>query len=149
MDLNRVLSGEPCFLVFNHWSSHLPFHLGDIGFCHSRIRVLWTLLMWRAPPVDYWKRCLKNITLNCESGQKIIMLVKFNWLTRHVFVKCECPQWQQISKYGKIFKSHILTLPQPLGACDVSEVWGTHIWTYSSSLVTVITAQTLNIALCL
>ena len=40
-------------------------------------------------------------------------------------------------KYGKISKSKILT-PAPIpGACDVSEMWATLIWTYSPSLVTV------------
>ena len=51
------------------------------------------------------------------------------------------------SNMAKISKSYILTPPRPPGACDVSEVWGTHKWTYSPSWVTVsnsIITQTLN-----
>ena len=40
-------------------------------------------------------------------------------------------------KYGKnLYVLHFDPAPPP-GACDVSEVWGTHRWTYSPSLVTV------------
>ena len=39
-------------------------------------------------------------------------------------------------KYGKNQVLHFDPAP-PTGACDVSEVWETHRWTYSPSLVTV------------
>ena len=55
---------------------------------------------------------------------------------RHVFVKHWCPRRQQSQNMAKI--SVLQFGPaQPPGACDVSEVWGTHRWTYSLSLVTV------------
>ena len=51
------------------------------------------------------------------------------------------------SKYGKnLWSPTVWPRPNP---CDVSEVWRTHNWTYSPSLVTIcIITQTSNIALC-
>ena len=40
------------------------------------------------------------------------------------------------SKYGKNLYVQHFDLTPPQGACDVSEVWGTHRWSYSPSLVT-------------
>ena len=71
---------------------------------------------------------------------------EINSKTRHVFVKHGCPRRQQSQNMAKISKSYILTQPHPPGACHVSEVWGTHRWTYSSSLVTS-SSPKLNIAL--
>ena len=60
-------------------------------------------------------------------------------LTRqsHVFVKHGCPQWQQSHNMAKISKSYILIPTPPPGACDITDVWGTHRYTYSPSSVTV------------
>ena len=46
------------------------------------------------------------------------------------------------SKYGKIYRSQILTLlHHPPGALDIREVWAIFRWTYSPSLVTVLPAS--------
>ena len=55
---------------------------------------------------------------------------------RHVFVKHRCLQQQQSQNMVKNLQVLHFDLPNP-GTCDVSEVWGTHIWTYSPILVTV------------
>ena len=53
--------------------------------------------------------------------------------TRHVFCETQMTLAAPKSTYGK----NVLCFDPipPSGACDVSEVWGTHRWTYSTSLV--------------
>ena len=70
-----------------------------------------------------------NITCNVDFRA-------FLAITRHVFVKHWCPRRQQVEIWKKSLSPIFWPLPTP-GACDVSEVWGTHRWTYSLSLVTV------------
>ena len=57
-----------------------------------------------------------------------------------------CP-WQQKSQYkAKISVPYIFILPTP-GAGEVSEGWKTHRWTYSPSLVTLLSSKLSDFAL--
>ena len=67
----------------------------------------------------------------------ICLVLKILDKNRHAFVKHGCPRRQQSQNMAKLCISYILIPPHPTpGACDVSEVWGNHRWTYSPSLVT-------------
>ena len=59
------------------------------------------------------------------------------------------PNGNKLNTYGKILKVLHFDPAPPPGACDVSEVWVTHRWTYSPNFGYCIITQTLNIALCL
>ena len=53
------------------------------------------------------------------------------------------PRRQQSQNMAKISLSPTFWPAPPPGACDVSEVWGTDRWTYSPSLVTVLSPKPL------
>ena len=60
--------------------------------------------------------------------------IQMKYQTRHVFVKHRCPRRQQSHNMAKLVL-HFDPAPPP-GVWEINEVWGTHRWTYSPSLVT-------------
>ena len=72
-----------------------------------------------------------------SQNRNIFITVLITILTRHVFVK----HVKHVSNKVQIWQKSLSPIfwPRPIpGGCDVSEVWGTHRWTYSPSLVTTV-----------
>ena len=139
------------FHIVNYWIIYMILFYKIFKHISSSVRVAkWSKLIfslrcqrsWVRFPLDS-RSLVKPIHMKSSMVfiRKLVILsrcvrinIQMKYQTRYVFVKHRCPRRQQSHNMAKFSKSYILTPPP--GVWDVSEMWGTHRWTYSPSLVT-------------
>ena len=121
-----------CLVITLVSSNNKIYHLPATGLSHK-----WDWSMTLVELLDNIPQLFIFYFLNTTCTWKARNHKICSNLTRNVFVKHRCPQWQQSQNMAKIFLKvlHFDPAPSPR-PWDVSEVWRTHRWTNSPNSVT-------------